>query len=86
MLSRNAGTSQRYEFHIDDFPTAEPPSGLTRQWQAYIERQVARSEQRLLKLCMTATGEVLAEERKKLRAEFEAELVKVRAEIEQERA
>jgi hypothetical protein len=72
-------------FHPDDFATAEPPSGLTRQWQAWINASVARSEQLVIKICMEAVGEVLAEERNKLRAELAAEVSKLRDEFEQTR-
>jgi len=45
-------------------------------WQSYIARKIERSEQRTLKLVMETVGEVLAEERKKMTAEFETRLAR----------
>ncbi len=68
-----------------------PPPDFTAEWQSYITNKVARSEERMLKACMTAVGKALVEQRKELKAEFDAELMKLRAEflqaqLDQERA
>jgi hypothetical protein len=74
-------TTTRPEYNPLDHVTAESPSGLTRQWQAWINARVARSEKRMLKVCMETVGAVLVEERRKLKAEFDVELLKIRAEF-----
>ena len=47
---------------------------VTAGWQDYIAREIKQAEQRTLRIAMEAVGEVLTEERKKLRAEFESRL------------
>jgi hypothetical protein len=55
-------------------PRIAPPANMAAEWQTYINARAARSEQRMLKIAMGAVGEVLAEERARLKAEFRAEL------------
>jgi hypothetical protein len=43
-------------------------------WRVFVERSIRRSERHLLRLIMETIGEVLADERDKLRAELAAEL------------
>jgi flagellar biosynthesis/type III secretory pathway protein FliH len=69
-------------------PTRRREQGMTHDVQAYIDTVVRRSEDHILKLSMEVVGEVLAEERKrvaeehaKMRAEFEHELLKLKAEV-----
>ena len=55
-----------------DFAPANP----TRQWQAYIKAKIEKAEQRMIRICMSAVGETLIEERNKSRAEFEVALAR----------
>ncbi len=61
---------------------------MSAEWRGYIAREIERANESLLKTSMSAVGEVLVEERKrvaeehaKLRSEFELELTKLRAEM-----
>ena len=58
---------------------------ITAGLQAYIAREIREAERRTLKVAMEVVGEVLAEERKKLRTEFEAEIAKLRIEFLRDR-
>ena len=50
------------------------PNTFSQEWANYIAARIERSEDHTLKIAMTVVGQVLAEERDKLRAEFKAEL------------
>ena len=58
---------------------------ITAGLQACIAREIREAERRTLKVAMEVVGEVLAEERKKLRTEFEAEIAKLRIEFLRDR-
>ena len=58
---------------------------ITAGLQTYIAREIREAERRTLKVAMEVLGEVLAEERKKLRTEFEAEIAKLRIEFLRDR-
>ena len=58
---------------------------ITAGLQAYIAREIREAERRTLKVAMEVVGEVLAEEGKKLRTEFEAEIAKLRIEFLRDR-
>ena len=58
---------------------------ITAGLQAYIAREIREAERRTLKVAMEVVGEVLAEERKKLRTEFEAAIAKLRIEFLRDR-
>ena len=59
---------------------------ITAGLQAYITREIREAERRTLEVAMEVVGEVLAEERRKLRTEFEAEITKLRIEFLREQA
>ena len=58
---------------------------ITAGLPVYIAREIREAERRTLKVAMEVVGEVLAEERKKLRTEFEAEISKLRIEFLRDR-
>jgi hypothetical protein len=58
-------------------PAVPAPANLTREWRAYIDA----ADKSWLEASMAAVGQVLAEERKKMRAELELEVAKLRAEF-----
>ena len=58
---------------------------ITAGLQAYIAREIREAERRTLKVAMEVVGEVLDEERKKLRTEIEAEIAKLRIEFLRDR-
>ena len=65
------------------------PNTFSQEWANYIAARIKRSEDHTLKIAMGAVGQVLAEERDKLKAEFkaelEAEVLKLRNEFLQDR-
>jgi L-fucose isomerase-like protein len=46
----------------------------TAAWRLFLERQIKRSERRMLKLILETVAEAMVDERNKQRAEFTAEL------------
>jgi hypothetical protein len=50
------------------------PNTFSQEWVNYIAARIKRSEDHSLKISIETVGQVLAEERDKLRAEFKAEL------------
>jgi hypothetical protein len=68
-----------------DSPTRDEISGALDQLRSNIRAEVRNeataSEKRLVEVCMTAVGEVLVKERKRMRAEIETEVLRLRAEF-----
>jgi hypothetical protein len=58
-----------------------PAASLTKQWKGYIDA----ANKSWLEAAMAAVGEVLVKERKAMRAELEAEVLKLRNEFLQDR-
>ena len=52
------------------------PNTFSQEWANYIAARIKRAEDRTIRACMAAVGQVLAEERDKLKAEFKAELAR----------
>ena len=50
------------------------PNTFSQEWANYIAARIKRAEDHTLRIAMETVGQVLAEERDKLRAEFKAEL------------
>ena len=50
------------------------PNTFSQEWANYIAARIKRAEDHTLRIAMETVGQVLAEERDKLRAEFRCEL------------
>ena len=60
------------------------PNTFSQEWANYIAARIKRSEDHTLKISMETVGQVLAEERDKLRAEFKAKLAREMAKLRNE--
>jgi hypothetical protein len=58
------------EYRSDDFTTPAAPPSLTKQWQTWIGRAIARAERSMIRACMSAVGEALIKEREAMRKEY----------------
>jgi hypothetical protein len=70
--------------------TRRDSQAMTNEWQTYIQTEARAAERRAITAVAEAVGEMLAEERKKMRAELQTEVLKLRneflqAELDRER-